>query len=88
LCCVLGTASAHSAVRGGIILALSLAVDSIIFEGLLVARTVGTKCWNLPFLTGRPNGKWEKEFAMLTRGVKSHDNLPVLWHSTGVFIGT
>jgi hypothetical protein len=25
---------------------------------------------------------------MLTRGVKSHDNLLVLWHSTGLFIGT
>jgi hypothetical protein len=25
---------------------------------------------------------------MLTQGVKSHDNLPVLWHNTGVFIGT
>ena len=25
---------------------------------------------------------------MLTRDVKSHVNLPVLWHSTGVFIGT
>jgi hypothetical protein len=45
-------------------------------------------CWNLPFKIGRSNGKWEKEFAMVTRGVKSHDNLSVLWHSTGVFIGT
>jgi hypothetical protein len=46
------------------------------------------RCWNLPFKIGRSNGKWEKEFAMLTRGVKSHDNLHVLCHSTRVFIGT
>jgi hypothetical protein len=99
--CILRTASAHSAIGGGVILALSLAVDSVIFKGLLgalsaralpffsarsaafaalsmdaaafevsllgaiagcffVARTVGAKCGNLPFRTGRSNGKWGK----------------------------
>jgi hypothetical protein len=33
--CALGTASAHGVVGGGVILALSLVVDSVIFEGLL-----------------------------------------------------
>jgi hypothetical protein len=92
--CALRTAGAHSAVRGGVILALSLAIDNVIFKGLLggggvhkdfafllrqecclcrvvdgcsdlgrcslgshhelflVARMVGTKCWNLPSKTG------------------------------------
>jgi hypothetical protein len=35
LWCAFGTARAYSAVGGGVILALSFAVDSVIFEGLL-----------------------------------------------------
>jgi hypothetical protein len=127
--CALGTASAHSAIGGGVILALSLAVDNVIFEGLLralsaralpffsarsaafaassmdaaafkvallgaiascffVTRTVGAKCWNLPFRAGRSNRKWGKGFVMLIRGVKATIFLAALWHSTRVFIGT
>jgi hypothetical protein len=33
--CALGSAGAHSAVGGGVVLPLSLADDSVIFEGLL-----------------------------------------------------
>jgi hypothetical protein len=33
--CALGTASAHNAVGGGVVLVLSLVVDGVIFEGLL-----------------------------------------------------
>jgi hypothetical protein len=33
--CDLGTASAHGAVGGGVVLALPLTVDSVVFEGLL-----------------------------------------------------
>lgn len=47
--CALGTASAHSAVRGGVILALSLAVDSVIFEGLLGVLSMRA----LPFFSAR-----------------------------------
>jgi hypothetical protein len=36
-----------------------------------IAQTVGAKCWDLPFRTGRSNGNWGKEFVMLTRGVKA-----------------
>ena len=47
--CALGTACVYSAVRGGVVLALSLAVDSVIFEGLL--GVVSARA--LPFFSAR-----------------------------------
>jgi hypothetical protein len=68
--------------------AFEVALLGAIAGCFFVARTVGAKCWNLPFMIGRSNGKWGKGFVMLAWGVKATIFLPALWHSTGVFIGT
>ena len=47
--CALETAGAHSAIGGGVILALSLAVDSVVFKGLLGVVSVRA----LPFFSAR-----------------------------------
>jgi hypothetical protein len=41
--------------------AFEVALLGAIVGCFFVAQKMGAKCWNLPFKTGRSNGKWGKD---------------------------
>jgi hypothetical protein len=68
--------------------AFGLALLGAIAGGLVVARTVGTKCWNLLSVARRPTRVNSVDSRVTREMASSSINQASHGHCAGVFIGT
>jgi hypothetical protein len=67
--------------------AFGLALLGAIAGGLVVARTMGAKCWNLLSAARRPTRVNSSDNKVTCSGANSSVNLASHGHCAGVFIG-